>query len=122
MNFNDLLQKNLYGLDQSHVTYAVTVDSGSSGQSVSLVPSRPRKRKVVDLNSWLEAWNTCMRVFIYYHPHMLNPLLAYQSIICNFSHKFKPGDWLNYDLASSVGMPQSTMCCNGVPMMRMHTV
>ena len=30
---------------------------------------------------------------------MLNPLLAYQAIICNFSHKFRPSDWLNYDLA-----------------------
>ena len=30
---------------------------------------------------------------------MLNPLLAYQAIICNFSRKFRPSDWLNYDLA-----------------------
>ena len=99
VDFNDLLQENLYGLDQSHVTYAIAVDSGSNGQSVSLVSSRPRKCKVVDLDSWLEAWNTYMRVFIYYHPRMLNPLLAYQSIICNFSRKFRPSDWLNYDLA-----------------------
>ena len=102
VDFNDLLQENLYGLEQSHVTchhVTIAVDSGSNGQSVSLVPSRPRKRKVVDFNSWLDAWNTYMRVFIYYHPHMLNPLLAYQSIICNFSHKFRPSDWLNYDLA-----------------------
>ena len=99
MDFSDILQENLYGLDQSHVTYAVAVDSGSNGQSVSFVPFRPRKCKVVDLGSWLETWNTYMRVFIYYHTHMLNPLLAYQSITCNFSRKFRPSDWLNYDLA-----------------------
>ena len=30
---------------------------------------------------------------------MLNPLLAYQSIISSFSHKFRPSDLLSYDLA-----------------------
>ena len=30
VDFNDLLQENLYGLDQSHVTYAIAVDSGSN--------------------------------------------------------------------------------------------
>ena len=32
VDFNDLLQENLYGLDQSHDTYATAVDSGSNGQ------------------------------------------------------------------------------------------
>ena len=30
---------------------------------------------------------------------MLNSLLAYQSTICSYSRKFRPGDWLSYDIA-----------------------
>ena len=68
IEFCDLLPDNLYGPDASQVSYEIQVDSDSRDQSVSLVPSKSKKHWVIYLNSWLEAWNTYIRLFVFYHP------------------------------------------------------
>ena len=87
----------LYGPDASQVSYEIQVDSDSRGQSVSLVPSKSKKHRLTDLHSWLEAWNTYIRLFVFYHPHMQNALLTYQTITCSHARMFKAVDWLRYD-------------------------
>ena len=95
----DFLLDNLYGPDASQISYEVHTDSNSRGQSVSLVPLKSKKHQLTDVNSWLETWNTYIRHFVFYHPHMQNARLTYQTITCNHARRFKAVNWLRYDSA-----------------------
>ena len=117
----DLLLDNLYRPDASQISYEIQVDSNSRGQSVSLVPSKSKKHRVTDLNSLLEAWNTYRRLFVFYHPHMQNALLTYQTVICNHALRFKAVDWLRYDSAFRHVQPLMIQNPQGVDLTNLQT-
>ena len=71
-----------------------------SGQQEIFVKAKdPTKPKVVDIVSYLEAWNVFFEATVAFHPHMVTELLGYQKMISEYAALFKPQAWLAYDRA-----------------------
>ena len=76
---------------------SVDLSQGNQGTpALSLVPKDNTKR-VRDFSSWLTAWNTYIRIYTHFHPHMVHQLLYYQSMICKFATQYEFSAWYTYD-------------------------
>ena len=53
------------------------------------VARRPAPKEVVDLNSWMVAWNSFVQACLHFKPHMFHLLLSYQRIFCRFASTYK---------------------------------
>ena len=96
VNFDLLLSQSLNSPAYSDSQVACIINfSGKTG--LSLHASGPPKQTVVDLLSFLEAWNVYLQATLVHHPSMLNKLLGYQKIICQYAARYKPQAWLAYD-------------------------
>ena len=71
----------------------------SSNKDISVKARDPTKPTVVDLVTFLEAWNIYLEASITFHPHLVSELLGYQKMICEYASQFKPQAWLAYDRA-----------------------
>ena len=62
------------------------------------VARRPApKEKVVDLSSWMVAWNSYVQAYLHFKPHMFYLLFSYQRIFCRFASTYKFEDVYAYD-------------------------
>ena len=98
IEFNLLLSRPIASpmTSNSQVAYNIQF-SGKKG--ISVKARDPTKPAVVDLVSFLEAWNIYFEASIAFHPHLMGELLGYQKMICEYASQFKPQAWLAYDKA-----------------------
>ena len=95
INFNSLLPSS------SPITnddYTIKIAQGSGHDaSLSLVPRHQVRPKIRSFNDWLTAWNNFIRCASYYHPHLANQYLYYQTMICQFASQYEFASWSTYD-------------------------
>jgi len=93
--------------------------SASDSNLLRLVPqgnTRPVKRRVHDLGTWIEAWTSYMQVICAYAPDRMSELLGYQAIIATANKQYLPDAWLSYDqqfrlsVSNQVGKRRATWC------------
>ena len=64
-------------------------DGPNSDAALSLVPkSSSNSIKVHEISLWLVAWNNFMRTYIHFFPLMAPQLAFYQSMICQYFHRY----------------------------------
>ena len=80
--------------------YSIQVNSGAEA-SLSLVPRHQTRLKVVDFHTWLTAWNLYLQAMAFYHPHLIMPLIHYQSTITKFASQYDFSAWVTYDFSVS---------------------
>ena len=93
VNF-DLLLPNRSPIQNDEYTFKVV---GGATPSVALVPNNQKKPKVTDFNSWMVAWNKFIRCYSIFHPHRVQELIRYQTIICDFASQYNFAAWSQYD-------------------------
>ena len=76
--------------------YSIQVNSGVEA-SLSLVPRHQTRPKVVDFHTWLTVWNLYLQAMTFYHPHLIVPLIRYQSTITKFASQYDFSPWVTYD-------------------------
>ena len=60
-----------------------------SSSSITLVPkSQSNRAKVVDFNTWLQAWCVFVRVCCRFHSHRVQEVLHYQTIMAQYRHQY----------------------------------
>ena len=60
-----------------------------SSSSITLVPkSQSNRAKVVDFNTWLQAWCVFVRVYCSFHSHRVQEVLHYQTIMAQYGHQY----------------------------------
>ena len=98
IEFNLLLSRPIASpmTSDSQVAYNIQF-SGKKG--ISVKARDLTKPAVVDLVTFLEAWNIYFEASIAFHPHLVGELLGYQKMICEYASQFKPQAWLAYDKA-----------------------
>ena len=98
IEFNLLLSRPIASpmTSNSQVAYNIQF-SGNKG--ISVKARDPTEHTVVDLVTFLEAWNIYFEASIASHPHLVSELLGYQKMICGCASQFKPQAWLAYDRA-----------------------
>ena len=78
--------------------YTIKIAQGSGHDtSLSLVPRHQVRPKILSFNDWLTAWNNFIRCASYYHPHLANQYLYYQTMICQFASQYEFASWSTYD-------------------------
>ena len=90
VNFDNLLP-NHNPVNQDEYTFKEV------GGSITLVPKRQNKPKVLTFNSWMLAWTVFFRAYSQFWPHRTQELIAYQGIICNFATQYSFTSILVYD-------------------------
>ena len=98
INFDLLLARPIDGPSDTGSQVAYNIQF-SGRQGISVKAKDPTKPKVVDIVSYLEAWNVFFEATIAFHPHMVSELLGYQKMISEYAAQFKPQAWLAYDRA-----------------------
>lgn len=93
INFDTLLPSNT---PSSTDEYTLKVSPGLDA-SVTLVPRSQARPKVNDFSSWLSAWNVYLRCMSFYFPHLINQLIYYQSLICQFASQYTFAAWSTYE-------------------------
>ena len=67
-------------------------------RSISLIPkSHTSKAKVVDFSSWLAAWCTFMRVYLFFYSHLTQALLSYMSTMVQYGKRYVFHQFSLYD-------------------------
>lgn len=99
LDFNSLLQDNMYPLPGNDPSYTLSVcpDPDSSSQGVIISQARQKRPSITDLPTWLQAWNVYVVLVTYREPHRALDLLLYQRFICDVSTRTPPSAWLLYD-------------------------
>ena len=71
IDFNSLLQENMYPLPNNDPSYTLSFssDPGSSSQGVLISQTKQKRFTISDLSSWLQAWNVYAMVVINKEPH-----------------------------------------------------
>ena len=78
--------------------YALTVTSARDDEpTVSLVPHRQSRPRVIDFYTWCTAWNSYLQAMAYFHPTRLSELIAYQSMITRYACQYSFSAWFTYD-------------------------
>ena len=50
--------------------------------------SQSNRTKVVDFNTWLQAWCVFVRVYCRFHSHRVQEVLHYQTIMAQYGHQY----------------------------------
>ena len=89
MGFDKLL---LPVLDES-----IAVDQAAGQAAKRIRDTRPARRRVVDLVTWLEAWNIFFPVRLQVSPSSALQLVKYQTIMCQLFSSYLVGVCIKYD-------------------------
>ena len=78
--------------------YSIKINSASGGDpSISLVPNRQNRPRVVDFHTWLTAWNSYLQAMAFYHPTQVTDLIHYQSVFTRFASQYTFSACFAYD-------------------------
>ena len=77
VNFNLLLPSSA---QLTNDDYTIKIAQGSGDTSLSLIPHHQVRPKI-RTSEWHTAWNNFIRCASYYHPHLANQFLYYQTMI-----------------------------------------
>ena len=78
--------------------YSIQINSASGGEpSVSLVPNRRNRPRIIDFHTWLTAWNSYLQAMIFYHPTRVTELIHYQSVFTRFASQYSFSACFAYD-------------------------
>ena len=73
-------------------------DGSNSTTALSLIPKTSSNTiKVHDFSLWLVAWNNFMRTYIHFFPLMAPQLAFYQSMICQYAHRYNFDEVYTFD-------------------------
>lgn len=98
IDFNSLLQENMFPLPSTDTSYTLKLRPDPDSQSDVLVTQPKQKRlSISDLPTWLQAWNTYVMLYVNKEPHKALELLAYQRCICEAASRSPNSSWLMYD-------------------------
>ncbi len=103
IDFDCLLPENMFpsrfGVPSGPAfTLKLSADYAQGSDGVVVAHQRPAsKRSVMDLSSWLEAWNIYVAILVNQFPQRAASLLAYQRIISQASIHAAPQAWFRYD-------------------------
>ena len=97
INFNDLLQENLYPSPAPSTTQQAIQVQRAEGGGLELAVRQQGRRKVSDLSSWLEAYFRYLAAVTADTPYRLGKMLAYADMIRGFAVSYHPQQWLAYD-------------------------
>ena len=94
VNFNLLLPSSA---PPTNDDYTIKIAQGSGDASLSLIPRNQVRPKIRTFSEWLTAWNNFIRCASFYHPHLANQFLYYQTMICQFASQYDFSSWSTYD-------------------------
>ena len=94
VNFNLLLPSSA---PLTNDDYTIKIAQGSGDASLSLIPRHQVRPKIRSFSEWLTAWNNFIRCASFYHPHLANQFLYYQTMICQFASQYDFSSWSTYD-------------------------
>ena len=93
----DCLLANLEGA-KTKKGYEFALSEETGGQPVVHYTSTVHSdRHVNNFHTWCRVWTTFLEICSYFHPHLTEKLIRYQSIIVRFAGTFKDYAWINYD-------------------------
>ena len=94
VNFNSLLPSSA---PLTNDDYTIKIVQGSGDASLSLIPRHQVRPKIRTFSEWLTAWNNFIRCASYYHPHLTNQFLYYQTMICQSASQYDFSSWSTFD-------------------------
>lgn len=99
VDFNSLLQDNLFPLPNNDPSYSLQLQPDPDAQSDGFIITQPKQKRstITDLPTWLQAWNVYALLRVYNEPHKALDLLAYQRCICQAASRSPCSAWLLYD-------------------------
>ena len=80
---------------------SITVDQAVGQAAKRIRDTRPARRRVVDLVTWLEAWNIFFPVRLQVSPSSALQLAKYQTIMCQLFSSYPVGVCIKYDSLDS---------------------
>ena len=98
VSFDELLSDSLSSSLSNSVRLAVSGDRNLRLDDSSLHAVHTQKRRVCNLQTWLEAWTVYCRVLVDTAPGLASELLHYQGTILEASSNFVVEAWLTYDI------------------------
>lgn len=77
--------------------FDLNIQNVDGAPKVSLSQKMAGKGKVQDFNSWVSAWTTYMRCMVWFYPHLVQQMLAYQTFISQFASQYAFASVYTYD-------------------------
>ena len=92
---------------KSHI-HLVIQDGGVTPMpsTESLAGPRSNKRHIDSFETWLEAWNVFLSIYVHAHPARALELITYQRHVSDMARSFTLKAWLEYDVAFRMRMAQ----------------
>ena len=82
--------------------YTITFQANDTAPGTPALKVEPRRadgKKINDFMGWLSAWNTFVRIFLFYFPEKAQEMLFYQASITQLAAYYSFAIWSQYDRA-----------------------
>ena len=111
IDFNSLLQENMYPTPSNDSAYTLSVrpDPDTVSQGVVISQAKQKRLMISDLSAWLQAWNIFALLVVHKEPDKAMDLLCYQRFVCDVSTRSRGF----CTIRSFAWQLQPTLTCHG---------
>ena len=92
----------LPGAATSGDNYTITFEADETTPGTPALRVEPRRangRKITDFMGWISAWNSYLRIYLFYFPDRAQEMLFYQASIAQLASYYSFAIWSQYDRA-----------------------